>query len=228
MDQGRLTCRVCNTAATGGDSGKRRNVDDTAHSVAPKPWRERPRQQEWPTEVRLKDTIPNVRRQRIERSERNTDVPCGVVDEDVDSTEMADYLVDAGIDRFRITLIQLYGEALPAQLSHRVDRCIGATCFSHIGHGNICTRRGKSLHNRSPDVARAPGYEGDFLSEVHSAPRSPAIGLNGLGGWYIAWGCPRQWKPALSACDPIVWSGRASQEVFMELAANGLASMYPA
>jgi hypothetical protein len=30
------------------------------------------------------------------------------------------------------------------------------------------------------------------------------------------------------AIDPYVWSGRASQEVFVELAVNGLASMYPA
>jgi len=28
--------------------------------------------------------------------------------------------------------------------------------------------------------------------------------------------------------DPDVWSGRASQEVFVELAVSGLASMYPA
>src|SRR5262249_27010790 len=31
-----------------------------------------------------------------------------------------------------------------------------------------------------------------------------------------------------SDSDPYVWSGRASQEIFMELAASGLASMYPA
>src|SRR5262249_42089471 len=30
------------------------------------------------------------------------------------------------------------------------------------------------------------------------------------------------------AHDPIVWSGRASQEVFIDLSACGLASMYPA
>ena len=30
------------------------------------------------------------------------------------------------------------------------------------------------------------------------------------------------------AIDPDVWSGRASQEVFVELAVSGLASMYPA
>src|SRR5215475_9964198 len=33
---------------------------------------------------------------------------------------------------------------------------------------------------------------------------------------------------ATAARDPIVWSGRASQEVFIDLSACGLASMYPA
>jgi len=32
----------------------------------------------------------------------------------------------------------------------------------------------------------------------------------------------------LVANDPNVWSGRASQEIFEELAVSGLASMYPA
>ena len=32
----------------------------------------------------------------------------------------------------------------------------------------------------------------------------------------------------IDAIDPNVWSGRASQEVFVELAVSGLASMYPA
>jgi hypothetical protein len=32
----------------------------------------------------------------------------------------------------------------------------------------------------------------------------------------------------LVACDPNVWSGRALQENFVELAVGGLASMYPA
>ena len=138
MDQGSLTGRVCNTAATGGNSGKRCNVDDTAHSVTPKPWCERARQQEWPAEVRLKDTIPNVCRQRVKRAERNTDIPSGIIDEDVDPPEVADYLVDAGFDRFRITLIQLYGEALPAQFLYRVDRRTRTTSFAHIGNGDIC------------------------------------------------------------------------------------------
>ena len=31
-----------------------------------------------------------------------------------------------------------------------------------------------------------------------------------------------------TAFDPIVWSGRALQEVFIDLAVSGLASMYPA
>src|SRR5216683_2610978 len=43
----------------------------------------------------------------------------------------------------------------------------------------------------------------------------------------------REEQPRLSGArpsqiDPNVWSGRASQEVFVELAVNGLASMYPA
>ena len=33
--------------------------------------------------------------------------------------------------------------------------------------------------------------------------------------------------PILVAIDPNVWSGRALQEVFVELAFSGLASMYP-
>lgn len=33
---------------------------------------------------------------------------------------------------------------------------------------------------------------------------------------------------AMSVCDPDVWSGRALQENFVELAESGLASMYPA
>lgn len=32
----------------------------------------------------------------------------------------------------------------------------------------------------------------------------------------------------MDAIDPNVWSGRASQEVFVELVVSGLASMYPA
>ena len=32
----------------------------------------------------------------------------------------------------------------------------------------------------------------------------------------------------MSLDDPDVWSGRASQEAFVELAVSGLASMYPA
>src|SRR5258708_15615558 len=36
------------------------------------------------------------------------------------------------------------------------------------------------------------------------------------------------WRPTISEFDPNVWSGRASQEVFVELAVSGLASMYPA
>jgi hypothetical protein len=32
----------------------------------------------------------------------------------------------------------------------------------------------------------------------------------------------------MAEIDPNVWSGRASQEVFVEVAMNGLASMYPA
>ena len=35
-------------------------------------------------------------------------------------------------------------------------------------------------------------------------------------------------RNGLSAFDPYVWSGRASQEVFVDLAVSGLASMYPA
>jgi hypothetical protein len=35
------------------------------------------------------------------------------------------------------------------------------------------------------------------------------------------------WGP-ISVFDPNVWSGRALQEIFVELAVSGLASMYPA
>src|SRR5262249_45488648 len=108
---------------------------------------------------------------------RDADVPSGVVDEDVDPAELAHHCVDAGIDRFRIALVQLHGEALPTELLHRVDRRIGTTRLADIGNGDIRPRRGKSLHDRSTDVARAPGYEGDFFSEVHSAPRSPATSI---------------------------------------------------
>jgi hypothetical protein len=39
---------------------------------------------------------------------------------------------------------------------------------------------------------------------------------------------PGEPKDTVAASDPNVWSGRASQEVLVELAVNGLASMYPA
>jgi hypothetical protein len=51
----------------------------------------------------------------------------------------------------------------------------------------------------------------DRLSWLSNSGQWPALALNGS-----------------VANDPNVWSGRASQEVFVELAVSGLASMYPA
>ena len=51
-----------------------------------------------------------------------------------------------------------------------------------------------------------------------------------LAGWRLLTGVelPRQPLACEAVHDPDVWSGRALQENFVELAVSGLASMYPA
>src|SRR6266446_6376140 len=56
-----------------------------------------------------------------------------------------------------------------------------------------------------------------------SEPERARLGASGVGGS----GDPGH-MIGTAAPDPDVWSGRASQEVFIDLSACGLASMYPA
>ena len=114
MDQSRLTCCISNTATTRSYSGKRRNVDDAAHFVTSKLRCERPCEHERPTNVRLVNTIPNA---AVSESSAGNGMPmfhAALFDEDIDPPETTDHLVDAGIDRFRIALVKLHGEALSA------------------------------------------------------------------------------------------------------------------
>src|SRR6266571_8446367 len=58
------------------------------------------------------------------------------------------------------------------------------------------------------------------------APNRPAD----MAGLWSLLRAKRTWlgHGGIDAFDPNVWSGRASQEVFVEVAVSGLASMYPA
>ena len=74
-----------------------------------------------------------------------------------------------------------------------------------------------------------------YRSRSSRSPRLRRVGKNRRHGRRAAQRCPLSGlnqtslgPRAMSAFDPNVWSGRASQEVFVELVVSGLASMYPA
>jgi hypothetical protein len=119
------------------------------------------------------DTIPNLRRKRVKVSEGDADVPRRVVHEDVYPAEMAHYLLEAEIDRFGVSLIELHGVALAASASHRLHHRTSTTSLAYIGNGHIRAGGSKSLRNCSPNVAGASGDERNFSIEIHGDPSSP-------------------------------------------------------
>src|SRR6266536_5395119 len=73
------------------------------------------------------------------------------------------------------------------------------------------------------------------ILEVCLAPHGRAIHLARVGLADHGQKCPfmgvkrsRRLRAGNGVIDPNVWSGRALQEVFIDLAVSGLASMYPA
>jgi hypothetical protein len=153
MDQGRLAGRVGDTAATWGKSGERSDIDDAAGLGPPKSRRESSREQEWSAEVRFENAIPNFGCQRIKFDEGNADVPPRVIDENVDSTKMVDYVFDAPINRSGLSLIELNGVAAPPGLSHRFNERARATSLAYIRNRNVRARSGKSFRNCLSNVA---------------------------------------------------------------------------
>ncbi|HSI02216.1 MAG TPA: hypothetical protein VLA02_16575, partial [Reyranella sp.] len=120
--------------------------------------------------VGLVDTIPDLRRKRVEVREGDADIPRRVVHEDVDPAEMADHRLEAELDRFGISLIQLNGAGLTANPSHRLHYRTGTTSLADIGNGDIRAGGSKSLCDCAANVAGASGHKRNFSSQIHRRP----------------------------------------------------------
>ena len=167
MNQARLARCVGYTAAARRNPCNRRDVDNSPPFASTQFGRKCPREQVRSAKIGLKDAIPNFGCKLVQVAERNANVPSGIVDEDVEPSELSQDLPDAGVDGIRIALVQLYGKASPTHLLQRT-RCRTRTLrITDIGNGNIhagfCEPPGYS----APNVARASGDESSFSSEIH-------------------------------------------------------------
>src|SRR5262249_25405036 len=95
MDQCRLARRVSDAAALRSDPGERSHIYEATRFVSLKLSGKTSCEQERPSKVGFEDPIPNLRRQCIELAERDANVPPRIVDENVDSPEMADHVSHA-------------------------------------------------------------------------------------------------------------------------------------
>jgi hypothetical protein len=104
-----------------------------------------------------------------------TNVPTGVVDKDVEPTELSHNLLDAGIDRVRIALIQLYANASPADLLHGLDSRSCALRITHVRNRNVHARFSEASRYGAANIAGTSRDEGGLSTELHCATSIPTI-----------------------------------------------------
>ena len=171
MNQAGFARRVGYTAAARRNPCNRRDVDNSPHFVSTQFWRKCPGKQERSAKIGLKDAVPNFDCELFQVAERNANVPSGIVDEDVEPSELSQDLPDAGVDGIRIALVQLYNKASPTRLPQRT-RCRARTLLiTDIGNGNIHASFCESPGYSAPNVARASSDESSFSGEIHEQPR---------------------------------------------------------
>jgi hypothetical protein len=153
MDQCRLARRVSDAAAPRSDTGERSDVYDATGFVPSKFQRQRPCEQKRSAKVCFENPIPNLWRQCIKLAERYANVPPRIVDKNVKPPKMTEYTSNASINRFGISLVEMYGVAAPTSPSHPLNQLTSTPRLTYIGNRNIRARSGKSLGNCFSNVA---------------------------------------------------------------------------
>src|SRR5580704_1163312 len=133
------------------------------------------RQQERSAKIGLHDTVPNFSCQRVQVSKWNANVPTGVVDKDVEPTELSHNLLDAGIDRVRIALVQLYSKASPADLLHGIDSRRCALRITDVRNRNVHPRFSEAYRYGAADIAGTTRDKSHLSIKLHCTTSSPTI-----------------------------------------------------
>jgi hypothetical protein len=147
MDHCRLARCVSDAAAPRSDTGERSEIYDATGFVPPKFRRQRPCKQKRSAKVCFENPIPNLRCQCIKLAERYANVLARIVDENVKPPKMTEHTSNASINRFGISLVELYGVAASTSPSHPLNHLTGTPRPTYIGNRNIRVRSGKSLGN---------------------------------------------------------------------------------
>jgi hypothetical protein len=142
-------------------------VDDSTGPVRTEVARGRAREEERPAQVDLLDVVPDIDRQRVQIAERDSGVPAGVVDEDVEPAELAHRRLHRRRDRGRVALIELHHRAASAALGDQPHRLEGALFVVDPRDGDVGAGVSQCHGDRAAEITRPAGNEGRGALEVH-------------------------------------------------------------
>ena len=102
-----------------------------------------------------------------ELEERHDGLDPGVIDKDVDRTELFPDLVDHGLDLAPVGHIALDRDGAAAFVAHPAGNILGALRACHVVDGHVGAFLGKDLCDSAPDATTRARDERNFALEFH-------------------------------------------------------------
>src|SRR5262249_26525211 len=137
VDQRRLARCIGDAAPPGRQPGEGGDIDDPSRLMTPELYCKCSCEQVWPAQIGFEYTVPNIAVQRLQMGERDANVPCRIVHQDIQLAELSQDLADACLYGEGIALIELNGVGAPAGSPHRLSGCRCAFAAANIGESNV-------------------------------------------------------------------------------------------